>query len=190
MSKKLLLFLLVPAVLIIGGYLFLRISMKSAVEKDKEKTGEVMPAVDTLGGKKVAETDLRALFITRMKQLLKKSSNGLYDVTVGDMQVDVLASSLLLKKVVMKPDAPTRASLTKSGHLPNDIYSISFDELQVDGINLDDAITRKTMDYRLVKLVRPIITINHRRGEKQKVQKEEFSQRFLKEMNKLSIKKQ
>jgi len=125
-----------------------------------------------------------------MQLLLKKSSNGLYDLSVGDMQLDVLASTLLFKNVKMTPDATHLDSLRKIDEAPNDVYTASFDELRVEGINLDDALTSKTMDYKLVKLVRPVIVIHHKKdGQKGKATNEEFSQRFLKEMEKLSIKK-
>ena len=147
-------------------------------------------AVDSLDGKKVSAADLRPLFIERMQLLLKKSSDGLYDLSVGDMQLDVLTSVLLFKNVKMTPDAAHLDSLRKIGEAPNDVYTASFDELRVEGINVDDALTSKTMDYKLVKLVRPVIVIHHTKdGQKGKGPKEEFSQRFLKEMEKLSIKK-
>ena len=170
--------------------MFLQFKLRSANNDDEKKTGETIPAVDSLGGKKIPAADLRPLFIERMQLLLKKSSNGLYDLSVGDMQLDVLTSVLLFKNVKMTPDAAHLDSLRKIGEAPNDVYTASFDELRVEGINVDDALTSKTMDYKLVKLVRPVIVIHHTKdGQKGKGPKEEFSQRFLKEMEKLSIKK-
>jgi len=190
MSRKLLLIILIPAVLLLGGYLFLRYSLQSGIDKDKNKSGN-LPSIDTLGGKKVSDLDLRPLFINRMQQLLKKSSNGLYNLTVGDMQLDVLASTLVFKNVKMEPDSVTLDSLKKNGMVPGDVYTVSFEQLQIEGINIDDAITSKTMDYKLVKLIKPVIVIHHKKDDQKNdtTVKEDFSQRFLKEMEKLSIKK-
>lgn len=75
--------------------------------------------------------------------------------------------------------------------MPADIFTGSFDSLRIEGINLDDAITAKTMDYKLIKLVKPILSIHHRK-DLMKIDAEQsgdFAQRFLKEMEKLAITK-
>lgn len=187
MSRKLLYIILVPAVLLIAGYLYVRFSMQTAISREEERTGEKLSTTDTLGGEKTSALDLRPLFIKRVQQLLKKSSNGLYNLSVGDLQTDLTASKLVLEKIKMEPDAAKLDSLRKTGEAPNDIYTISFDRLEVEGINLDDAITSKTMDYESVKLVNPVIVIHHQK-KTDKQPKEDFSQRFLKEIEKLSVK--
>lgn len=187
MSKKLLLIIGIPAVLLLGGYLYLRFSLKSSITKTEKVTGVAQPAIKELGGKKVSATDLRPLFITRLQQVLSQSSNGLYRISVGDMQPDLLASSLLLKNVVLTPDSSVLALQKKAGTLPDNVFAISFKSLLIEGVNLDDAITSKTMDYKLVKLVQPHITIIHTKGAKKEITNEDFSSRFLKQMKTLSI---
>ncbi|HET7897134.1 MAG TPA: hypothetical protein VFL47_05680, partial [Flavisolibacter sp.] len=144
---------------------------------------------DTLGGKKVSALDLRPLFIKRLQQLLEKSSNGLYNLSVGDLKIDVLASQISLSNVTVRPNREALMTLEKAGQLPNDVFTLTFKTLVIDGVNLDDAITSKTMDYKLVKLVNPVIEIDHRKAKEEPKSSEDFSQRFLKEMEKLSIKK-
>jgi hypothetical protein len=74
--------------------------------------------------------------------------------------------------------------------MQGDYFQVSAKSLDIEGINFDDVLTSKTMDYSLVKLVHPVITIHHRNTEaKQTTSKEDFSQRFLKEMQRLNIKK-
>src|SRR5690349_5195711 len=99
MPRKLLLIILIPAVLLIAGYFALQIYLRTSNRKEEKKlemaygtTDSQTAKVDTLGGKKVSALDLRPLFVERMQQLLKKSSNGLYNLSVGDLNVDVLAS--------------------------------------------------------------------------------------------------
>lgn len=188
MPRKLLLILLIPALLLIGAYLYLRTSLPKAIDKDEPITGK-MEAVDSLGGKKTSVADLRPLFIQRMQQLLKKSSNRLYDLSIGDLQLDVLKSSVVLKDVRVRPDEASQANLRKAGNLPQNVFDLSFRTIQIEGINLDDALTRKTMDYKLVKIVGPVIHVY--RGQKQPQQKsaEEFTQRFLEQMTSVDIKK-
>ncbi|MDQ3279354.1 MAG: hypothetical protein M3Q06_13580, partial [Bacteroidota bacterium] len=165
----------------------------SGIEKEEaEKQSLASPAAnagkqDTLGGKKVSEADLRPLFIQRLQQLLNKTTNGLYTVAVGDMKVDVLASSISLHDVELQPDAKNRASLQAAGLLPSNVFTISFQRLDIEGVNLDDALTSKTMDYKTIRLVNPVIRIDRFRS-KEKKPEGDFSQRFLKELEKLSIK--
>ena len=51
---------------------------------------------------------------------------------------------------------------------------------------MDDALTQRTMDYKLVRLINPVFEIY--RSKKENASKEDFTQRFLKEMKKLSVK--
>jgi hypothetical protein len=196
MSRKLLLVILIPALLLIVGYFALQIYLRTSIHKEEKKlernfgaSAAQVTKADTIGGKKVSALDLRPLFIERMQQLLKKSSNGLYNLSVGDLKVDVLSSKISLHDVTVRPDANAIKTLKNSGLLPNDVFTISFKDLIIEGVNLDDAITSKTMDYKLVKLVAPTIEIDHRKAKEDVKSKEDFSQRFLKEMEKLSIKK-
>src|SRR4051812_49245905 len=137
MHKRFLL-ILIPALLLIGGYLYLRFSMQSTIWKEEKYTTEVLPASDTLNGKEVSKMDLRPLFIARMQQLLTHSSNGLYDLKVGNLEIDVLASTVSLQQVVMQPNAKVLDSLKIKGHTPSSVFTISFSKLLIEGINLDD----------------------------------------------------
>ncbi len=187
MSRKLFFILLVPTVLLVAGYLYLHLSL-SKTNKTEEKTTGKTETTDSLGGQKVSKADLRPLFITRMQQLLKKSSNGLYDLTIGDMTIDVLTSTIALLDVTVKRDEIILNELRKAGELPQNIFDLSFQKLVIDGINIDDAITSKTMDYRVIRLVNPVIHVYRNPVKnKQKESPEDFSQRFLKEMTKLAI---
>ncbi|HUQ96122.1 MAG TPA: hypothetical protein VM010_00550, partial [Chitinophagaceae bacterium] len=185
--RKTLWLLLVPAVLLIGGYFYLHNTLWAAIKK--EEGGK--PALqDTLGGKQTSTADLRPLLIKRVQQLVEKSSNRLYQVTIANLDIDVLASSLALQGVRLTPNAAILDSLKALHQLPDDVVSISFDSLRIDGINLDDALTSKTMDYRQITLLKPVISIHHQKGavKKDETEAEPFSKRFLKEMERLAIK--
>ena len=192
MSRKWMLIVFIPVVLLIIGYFVLQVYLRTSIHKEQKKeelafgsSDSLEAKADTLGGKKVSAADLRPLFVQRMQQLLKKSSNGLYNLTVGDLKLDVLASSLSLENVSIRPDSAVLQSLKSSGTTPADVFSINLEQLFIDGINLDDAITSKTMDYKLIKLINPVIEIVHRKGEDKNAG--QFSQNFLKEMQSLSV---
>src|SRR5690242_2649575 len=95
MHRKWLL-LLIPALALLGGFFYLRHSLQRSIQKEEPQTTEALPVTDTLGGEKVSAADLRPLFIKRMQQLLKHSTNNLYDIAIGDLEVDVLASTVAL----------------------------------------------------------------------------------------------
>ncbi len=188
MSKKLLVLILVPAVFLIAGYFFLQIYLRKGSEQKENFQQQTFTSTSTLAGKKVSAADLRPLFIDRMKQLLKKSSNGLYSLSVGDLAVDVLASKVSFSNVNVQPDKNVRSRLAASALLPQNVFSISLQSLVIEGVNLDDAITSKTMDYKLVRLVKPVIHLERQTGNEKKAEGS-FAQQFLKEMKKLSIDK-
>lgn len=192
MSRKRLLLVLSPALLLIAGYFAVQVYLRTTIGDDEKTTGSGFvkegKKPDTLGGKKTSALDLRPLFVKRLQQLLKKSSNGLYDLTIGDLTVDVAASTIALQNVTVRPNAKQLETLKASGLLPNDVFSFAFKNLRIEGVNLDDAITSKTMDYKLVKLVGPEIEIVHQKADRAKSESD-FTQRFLKEMKKLSLDK-
>lgn len=229
MSKKVFIVILIPALLLISGYITLQVFLRTGnenTEKDGQVTaqsiseqkgkqpqnselgspaGKDKPAVeegkkegqdagadavkakDTLSRGNASPLDLRPLFIKKMQDLVKKSSNGLYNLSVGGLDVDILASTVALHKVSLRPDAQAVKRMKATGLLPESIINASFESLLIDGINLDDAINSKSMDYKLIKLVNPHIELEQLKKSKKK-NDEDFSQRFLKEMDKLAIK--
>ncbi len=70
MKKGLFFIFLIACVLIIGGYLFIRFSLQSSVNKDAKSLSTEKTGSDT---SKVSNSslDLRPLFIARMQQLIK-----------------------------------------------------------------------------------------------------------------------
>lgn len=197
MGRKIFWVVLIPALLIIGGYIALQIFLRN----DKDKTESQQAATtknstanpkedstktDSLGGKKVSALDLRPLFIQKLQSLVNKTTNGLYQLAVGDMEVDVLTSQASLRNVTLQPDAAILQQLRSAGELPPNVFTISFAALAIEGINLDDALTSKTMDYKIIKLVNPVIKID-RYGDNPSKKNGDFSEQFLKEMEKLAI---
>ncbi len=182
MNKKIFLLILVPALLIIGAYVYIRYSLKAGIDRDGEKIATLTNKPDS-----TSLLDLRPLFIERLKQLVAKTSNNIYELSVGDMKMDVLASELSFQNVALKPNKERADSLRRLGLAPAETVAFTFENLQVEGINIDEAISSKTMDYKLVKLTNPIFEIYRNTSDKKEV-KEDFTQRFLKEMEELSVK--
>jgi hypothetical protein len=226
MSRKIFWIILIPALLLVGGFMAVQVWLRTSTppngEKDKQQftstqhtaaSGKAAKAsakqddvntevskddgatsvqavsatTDIDSSKKTSPLDLRPLLIKKMQQLVKKSSNGLYDLSVGDLTLDVLTSTVALHGVQLRPDAVVLQNLKSKGLLPQQVLSLSFDDLLIDGVNIDDAITSKTMDYKLVKLVNPVIEIDRYKAGKKTGSDGDFSQRFLQQMEKLAV---
>lgn len=186
MNKKLFFLLLIPALLLIGLYVYTRYSLQAAVKHDREKFSTEKKKTVTSSIKQTSPLDLRPLFVERLQQIVANSSNNIYHLSIGKMTVDVLSSTALFQNVVLKPDRQRADYLQNQGLAPNEIFALSFEKLEVTGINLDDAITQKTMDYKLVKLTNPVFEI-YRNGEDTEEIQEDFTHRFLKQMKRLSV---
>src|SRR5215203_404376 len=186
MNKKLFLLVLVPSLVLIGAYIFIRQSLKSDVKQNGENFSTETRKTDSSKIKQTSLVDLRPLFVQYLRQLVAKTSNDIYDLSVNDLQVDILSSTATLYNVALKPDKKRADSLYKLGLAPDETFALSFQKLEVVGINLDDAITAKIMDYSLVRLTNPIFEIYQGKNNIKQT-REDFTHRFLKEMKKLSL---
>jgi hypothetical protein len=92
MNKKLFLLILIPALLLIGGYIFIRYSLKASITREGGKI-----ATDSTATKQSLSPDLRPLIIQRLKQLVAKTSNNIYDLSVGNMKADILSSTAVFR---------------------------------------------------------------------------------------------
>jgi hypothetical protein len=176
----------VPALILIGAYAFVRYSVKAAVSQDEEKFSTNIKKADSSAAKQTSTLDLRPVFIERLHQIVARTSNKIYDLSIDSMNLYDLASTAVFYNVVLKPDKERAELLEKNGESPEGIYSIKLKKLEVHGVNADDALTQKTMDYKLVRMVNPVFEI-FQNGQT-KTSKEDFTQRFLKEMKSLSVK--
>ncbi len=62
--------------------------------------------------------DLRPLIIQRLKQLVAKTSNNIYDLSIGDMKIDILSSTAIFQNIILKPDKKRADSLNGLGMAP------------------------------------------------------------------------
>lgn len=130
MSRTLLWTLGIVALLLVGGYAYVRLSVQSAVNKTEGATGAATKDVDSLGGKKVSALDLRPLLIQRVQQVIAQSSGGLYTLSVQDLRPDVLASTVSLHGIRLGPDTVVLQKLKREGRLPASVYAIAFSTLR------------------------------------------------------------
>ncbi len=77
MNRKLFLLILIPTLLIIGAYFFIRFKLQSSIHKEEKALASVKTNSDTTTQKQSSPIDLRPLFIKKLQQVVTKSSNGL-----------------------------------------------------------------------------------------------------------------
>ena len=161
MNKKLFLLILVPALILIGAYAFVRYSVKAAVSQDEEKFSTKFKKTDSSAAKQTSTLDLRPLFIERLSQIVARTSNKIYDLSIDSMNLDVLASTAVFYNVTLKPDKERAALLEKNGESPEWIYSVKLKKLELHGVNADDALSQKNLYYKLVRMINPVFEIFH-----------------------------
>lgn len=191
--KKLHILFLVVGGIFIAAYLFLRFSLQADIKKAKAKQGAGNEAFATPAKKPDSTLDLRPLFKTRLQQLVKDGSKGLYDLSMDSMSVDVLQSTVTLLNVKLVPDKNALSALDRSEQAPDDVFQISLRSLKLDGINLDDVMNEKTMTFSSLAISAPFIEVYHNKRAYNNKQKststENLYQRIKKHVEKFSITK-
>ena len=159
--KKIYIAIIVVGVLLISGYIFLQYSLR----KNGNDNNGTSSSAQTINEQQINSTssplNLEPLFIKKLQQMVHKGSHGLYHLSLDSLQLDVLQSTVKLVNAKLTPNTEVIDSLDKAKLLPNDIFTISFNDLFISNINLDDVITKKTIDLDVVRITNPQIEIIH-----------------------------
>jgi hypothetical protein len=185
--KKLYILLLVAAGLLIAAYLFVRFFLQADIRDSKNRAG------DSAGShlrNPDSTLDLRPLFIAKIQQLVNQGSKGLYNISIDSMEVDLLQSRVVLQRVKLLHDSKMLALLHIAEEAPDDVFTASFDTLVINGINLDDVLTRKTIDLKEIQISGPIIEVFHTDRPYNRSKKPDsisVFDRIMKDMNRIAI---
>jgi len=136
-------------VIVLTGYLFTRFSFL--------KTSDPKPAVS----KSESPLDLRPLIVQKLQQLVKQGSDGLYNLSVQDLQPDILNSTLTLTNATLLTDSAALKKLDSLKKAPDDIFNFSFQNLRITGINIDDMVHQDRIDVDSIFITRPVIRVYH-----------------------------
>lgn len=185
LSKKLYILVIVLGLLAAGGYLSVRLFLQSGLKKTpfSAEAGKGIPDA-------ASALDLRPLFVAQLKRLVKNGSEGLYDLSADSLLVDVLRSEVVLTRVTLVPDTAALEELDRKKRAPDDVFKISFDTLRITRINLDDVITRKTIDFDTVRLTNPVIEVfRKKRAYNQKTKDDTITlyRRLMKDMKRIAV---
>src|SRR4051812_43299040 len=104
--KKINLIFLIIGVLTLSGYVIVRYNLRTP---GFVSTSAKDPSASTKPGE--TSLDLRPALITKLQQLVKQGSDGLYNLSIHEIEPDLLSSSVLLKKLELRPDSLVWKSL-------------------------------------------------------------------------------
>lgn len=147
--KKIYFVLIAVAVLVISAYLYLRYSVL--------KTKDFKP--DT--SKSVSPLDLRPAIIAKLQQIVKDGSHGLYNLSIGELEPGIVASTVKVLNAVLTPDSAVLSELDKARRAPDDVFKISFSSLRIRGIGIHDLLHRDEINMDSIYFSRPVIEIYH-----------------------------
>ena len=156
--KKLYISFLVTAGLLIAVYFFVRFYLQADIRNSGNKSSDSLQASVRNPD---STLDLRPLFIAKIQQLVNQGSNGLYTISINSMDIDLLRSRVVLQQVQLNHDTTVLRALDSLKKAPDDVFLASFDTLKIDGINLDDVLTRKTIDFSEIRMTGPTIEVYH-----------------------------
>ena len=103
--------------------------------------------------------DLRPKLIKKLQQLVKEGSGGLYNLSVHEINPDILNSTLGISKTLLSPDTAAMKQLDLQKKLPDDIFKIKADSIWIDGLGVKDVLSKNVIDVKTILIVHPVIDV-------------------------------
>jgi hypothetical protein len=152
--KKITIIILFIGLIVLSAYMYLRHSVatpgfKPAAAKTPAATPEKAESV----------ADLRPLFISKLQQLVKAGTGGLYNLSIHEVEPDVLNASITINHAELIPDSAVLLQLKKSGQLPAQVFRVMLGRLKIEGLGLQDFLDSKNLDLKSIKISAPSIDI-------------------------------
>ena len=182
--RKLYIVVLAIGAIIIAGYVSLRIILKHK----GVSTG--VHAEQPIAEKPKTFLDLRPQLIARLQEIVKKGSDGLYNLSIEKIEPDLLKSSVQILNARLIPDTGALADLDKKNKAPDDVFEIFSHSLQINGIGLEDLLTKDVIDLKTILINDPVIKVSHqKRTYNQKIDDRSSSlyQKLIGQLKKISI---
>lgn len=107
--------------------------------------------------------DLEPLIKERLSNLVKEASQGLYRLDIGNMEIDILKSRLVLVQAHLVPDTLLYSKLEEQRQAPNDIFDIYVDKISIDDIDVAALTANRDINLRKLFIDLPIVKVWHRK---------------------------
>ncbi len=99
----------------------------------------------------------------KLAKLVHKASEGLYSLSVEDIEIDLLKSTITAYNVKLSPDSVRQIVLDKYSKLPNDILTITVKKILIKGISPTDLLNSKNISLTDVIIDSPDVLITHQK---------------------------
>ena len=180
MNKKIAIILSIILLIIVAGFLYIKFNFL--------KTKDFKPDAS----KEKSSIDLRPSIISKLQQLVKDGSNGLYKLSIEKINPDVFASKLDVLNASINIDTAAMLRLDSLKLLPDDIFTLHFDSLHIDGLEFEDLLNKNSIDITAIKLSLPVIHVYHKlreynQGERERNDTLSLYHRIKGQLNKISI---
>lgn len=153
MKKIAIVFAIVGAIAI-AAYIFLRQSISTpgfTPAQAKETDTETKPSETVL--------DTRPQLIKKLQQLIKQGSNGLYNLSIREVNPDILNSTVGISKVLLSPDTVALKQLASERKLPDNVFKIKTDSIWIDGLGIKDILSKEAVDVKTIHILHPTIEV-------------------------------
>ena len=150
-KKRFALYALIIIVLATAAFIFIRSRLLNTTKTNASSTIQ----------NPTSPIDLRPAIIAKLQSLIKTGSDGLYNLSMQEIEPDIVASTVDIINAKLTPDSLALKHLDSLQQAPDDVYTISVDTLHITGINIDDLL--HTSDIRLdsITVSKPVITCDH-----------------------------
>ncbi len=105
--------------------------------------------------------DFEPLIKSKLQQLVKDGSDGLYRLEFDSINVDVLESKVYLFNAELITDSSRLIVLDSLKQAPNDVFKVSLKTLVIDGIGTDDILKGNNIDLDVLYIKEPIVEVFH-----------------------------
>ena len=132
-------------IIVTGTYLYIRFSVL--------KSKNFKP--DTTKSKSIL--DLRPQLIAKLRQMVKDGSDGLYNLSIGEIEPHISSGGMDVMNVKIVPDSLTLSKLKTSPLAPEEVFKISIDSFHVDGIGIEDLLHKDQVNLKTISFTEPVI---------------------------------
>jgi hypothetical protein len=116
--------------------------------------------------------DFEPLIISKLQEIIKEGSNGLYALDIDKIEVDIVNSKLTVHNAQLLIDSARLKVLDAQGIAPKDVYKIALAGIIIDGINIDDFINKKYVNLDALIIKDPVFEIYHPVNKKDTIVKD------------------
>jgi hypothetical protein len=105
--------------------------------------------------------DITPLLVSKLQQLVKDGSDGLYQLSIEQLKPDITSSQVDIIKAKLVPDSAVLQKLDAAQKAPDDVFTISFDSLHITGVGIIDLLRKKRISIDTIFAYSPFIKIAH-----------------------------